>query len=90
VLIGAVYLSGDWTDTTLRSLHESGALSIASVRDGMAIMSAAGELKTAFAHAIPSTWLYAGLTAGALLYAFLFGLGSAAYRTLYLKPQDGR
>jgi uncharacterized membrane protein YfcA len=89
-LVGGLYLSGDWSAITLRSWHESGALSVASVRDSMAILTAAGELGAVFAHAIPSTWLYAGLTAGALLYAFLFGLGSAAYRTLYLNPHDGR
>jgi hypothetical protein len=89
-LIGGVYLTGAWTAATMHSLHQSGALSIGTVRDGMALMTAAGELATVFAHAIPATWFYAGLTAGALLYAFLFGLGSAAYRTLYLTPQDGR
>jgi len=89
-LIGGVYLTGGWTAATVRSLQASGVLSIGTVRDGMTIMSAAGELASVFTHAIPATWGYAGLTAGALLYAFLFGLGSAAYRTLYLTPQDGR
>jgi hypothetical protein len=42
------------------------------------------------AGAIPAAWLYGSLTAGALLYAALFGLGAAAYRILYLKPFDGR
>jgi len=40
--------------------------------------------------AIPATWLYLGLTAAALLYASLFGLGTAAYRVLYLRPLNGR
>jgi len=40
--------------------------------------------------AIPTTWLLPGLAAAALLYAFLFGLGAAAYRLLYLQPHDGR
>jgi len=89
-LVGGAYLTGGWTAAAVHSLRESGALSIGTVRDGMAIMTAAGELAAVFAHAIPSTWGYVGLTAGALLYAFLFALGSAAYRTLYLTPQDGR
>ncbi len=32
---------------------------------------------------IPSVWLYAGVAGLAALYATLFGLGAAAYRTLY-------
>jgi hypothetical protein len=36
--------------------------------------------------AIPTTWLYGGIAAGAMLYVILFGLGAAAYRTLYLQP----
>jgi hypothetical protein len=32
---------------------------------------------------IPSVWLYSGLAAVAALYAAFFGLGAAAYRTLY-------
>jgi hypothetical protein len=86
-LIGGVYLSSGWT---VHSLHDSGALSNTAVREALALATATGELAVVFAHAIPSTWLYAGLTAGALLYAFLFGLGSAAYRTLYLMPQAGK
>jgi hypothetical protein len=35
--------------------------------------------------AVPPTWLYEGAAVGAVLYALLFGLGAAAYRTLYLK-----
>lgn len=32
---------------------------------------------------IPSTWLYGGLAFAATMYVALFGLGAAAYRTLY-------
>jgi len=35
-------------------------------------------------------WLDSALAAGAVLYAMLFGLGALAYRTLFLKPLDGR
>jgi len=38
---------------------------------------------------MPSTWLLLGLRAATLLYAFLFGLGAAAYRLLYLQPHEG-
>jgi hypothetical protein len=36
-------------------------------------------------HAIPTIWLYAGAAVGFTLYAVLFGLGTFAYRTLYVQ-----
>jgi hypothetical protein len=36
-------------------------------------------------HAIPVEWLYAGAAVGFTLYVVLFGLGTFAYRTLYVK-----
>ncbi len=35
------------------------------------------------AHNIPSLWIYGALAAIAVLYVTLFGIGAAAYRTLY-------
>jgi hypothetical protein len=32
---------------------------------------------------LPTTWLYGGLAAIAVLYAALVGLGATAYRTLF-------
>ncbi len=89
-LVGMVILGGNWTAATVQSLHASGALSLSSGRQALAIMTAAAELATLFARAVPPAWIYAGLAAGAVLYAALFGLGAAAYRTLYLSPAKGR
>ncbi len=50
----------------------------------IAVVSAAGDALSALAHAIPSVWIYEALVIGAALYAVLFALGAAAYRTLYL------
>jgi len=36
-------------------------------------------------HTIPPLWLYSGAAVGFTLYAVLFGLGTFAYRTLYLR-----
>jgi len=36
-------------------------------------------------HAIPQVWLYTGAAVGFTLYAVLFGLGTFAYRTLYVQ-----
>jgi hypothetical protein len=43
-------------------------------------------VSTRIAHTLPLSWLYALLAMAAALYAVLFGLGIAAYRTLYLSP----
>jgi hypothetical protein len=49
-------------------------------------MSSAGGLAALLVRVIPPLWLYGGLGLGILLYVMLFGLGAAAYRTLYLWP----
>jgi hypothetical protein len=54
------------------------------------LLSLATAVEAIPARLIPPLWLDSALVAGALLYAMLFGLGAFAYRTLYLKPLDGR
>jgi hypothetical protein len=54
------------------------------------LAAVAGNLITLLARTVPPAWAYAGIAAGAMLYAVLFGLGAAVYRTLYLQPQNGR
>lgn len=74
-----------WTLAGVRSLSASSALArMPSARTAGAIMAALQELAAALARAIPADWLYGGLALSAALYAALFGLGVAAYRTLYL------
>jgi hypothetical protein len=41
------------------------------------------ELGNSVVSTIPSLWLYGGLAFAAVIYAAFFGLGAAAYRTLY-------
>ena len=89
-LMGLVLLGGNWTAAAVQSLHGSGALPLSAARQAVALFTAAGELLLVLANAIPSTWLYAGLAAGSVLYAVLFGLGAAAYRTLYLTTLNGK
>jgi len=83
-LSGLARLGGAWAVVGVRSLHETGALSMPWGRQAMTIMGVAGELTALLADAVPPTWLYDGLAVSAVLYAALFGLGVAAYRTLYL------
>jgi hypothetical protein len=79
VLIGLTLLAGPWT-TAVGSW----------IRQAAAITGTVGNLVASLVDAIPAAWLLPGLAAAALLYAFLFGLGAAAYRLLYLQPHDGR
>ena len=73
----------------LRYLNDSGALSLAWAREAVVLMASAGNLLTSLWRAVPPAWAYAGLAVCAALYAVLFGLGAAVYRTLYLEPQNG-
>jgi anti-sigma factor RsiW len=79
VLIGITLLGGPWT-TAVDSW----------IRQAAVITGTVGNLGASLVDAIPASWLLLGLTVAALLYAFLFGLGAAAYRLLYLQPHDGR
>ena len=86
-LIGITLLGGPWT-TAMGSLQGAGAMG-SWMRQAAAITGTVGNLGASLLDAVPGTWLLWGLAAAALLYAFLFGLGAAAYRLLYLQPHDG-
>jgi hypothetical protein len=88
-LIGLAFVCGATAMDSLRTLHDSGALSLAWAREAVVLMTSAGNLLTSLWRAVPPAWAYAGLAVCAALYAVLFGLGAAAYRTFYLEPQNG-
>jgi hypothetical protein len=88
-LIGLAFVGAAAVMDSLRSLNDSGALSLAWAREAGVLMSSAGSLLTSLWRAVPAAWAYAGLAVCAALYAVLFGLGAAVYRTLYLEPQNG-
>ena len=48
-----------------------------------AVVANVGDFFGLLYRSIPPLWLYGGLAFVALMYAALFGLGAAAYRTLY-------
>jgi hypothetical protein len=83
-VIGFTVLDGSWAITASRVLTALGSGSTwwTSVS---ALESAVGWTGL-LVHVIPPFWLYGAMAAGALLYAALFGLGAAAYRTLYCQP----
>jgi hypothetical protein len=88
-LAGLVLLGGSWLAVATRAPEVAGPAS-AWVARAAAVTDAAGNLAASLADAVPQGWLQLGLTAAAVLYACLFGLGAAAYRLLYLQPQTGR
>lgn len=47
------------------------------------IFTGLGDFTALLLHSIPPIWLYGGLACLAGVYVTLFGLGAAAYRTLY-------
>jgi hypothetical protein len=51
----------------------------------VAVARSAVEVAVLLIRVIPVTWIYGGLAAGIVLYAALFGLTAAAYRSLYLQ-----
>lgn len=87
-LVGALLLGGFSIFGDTRSFDVIAGLLISWAQPALAIMSTAGGLAALMLRVIPPFWLYGGLTLGALLYVALFGLGAAAYRTLYLQPSQ--
>lgn len=83
VLIGGILAGGASLMDIVQSLPASGERWLPWGRLAAALADAVGELAAAIAHAVPASWVYEGLIVSAVLYAALFGLGIAGYRTLY-------
>ena len=54
------------------------------------LLASGGNLVALLAGIAPPLWFYEGIAVCAVLYAALFGLGAALYRTLYLQAVNGR
>ena len=67
----------------------AGVRSLSWARQIGTLAASGGNLAALLARTAPPSWLYEGIAACAVLYAVLFGLGAAAYRTLYLQPSAG-
>ena len=66
----------------LRSSNVAGVETLHRTGDAV---SATVSLASLVLRAIPPMWLYGGAAFGFALYALLFGLGTFAYRTLYVQ-----
>jgi hypothetical protein len=86
--LAAALLAASWPFSPSGALAGAGARSaglwLPWARSALTLIDVARELDAALVRAMPLDWLYGLLAAAALLYAALFGLGAAAYRTLYL------
>jgi hypothetical protein len=87
-LVAATILGGVSAYLGDRSFNEASALVLGWVHPVLAVMSSAGGLASLLVRVIPPLWLYGMLGLGILLYLSLFGLGAAAYRTLYLRSSS--
>jgi hypothetical protein len=87
-LVAATILGGVSAYLGDRSFNEVSALVLGWVHPLLAVMSSAGGLASLLVRVIPPLWLYGTLGLGILLYVTLFGLGAAAYRTLYLRSSS--
>jgi hypothetical protein len=85
-LIGSTFFGGVSAFVGIGSLNGIGGLLLLWAKPLLVVMSSAGGLAALLVRVIPPLWLYGGMAVGAMLYVILFGLGAAAYRTLYLRP----
>jgi hypothetical protein len=69
-----------------RSVNQASAAVLSWVDPFLTLLSSVGGLASVLFRVIPPLWLYGTLGLGVFLYVTLFGLGAAAYRTLYLQP----
>jgi len=89
VLVAATILGGVSAYLGDRSFDEASAVLLSWAHPFLTVVSSAGGLLALLLHVIPPLWLYGILGAGIFLYVTLFGLGAAAYRTLYLPSSAG-
>jgi hypothetical protein len=88
----AALLAASWPWAPGAELAGAGARAAGSwlpwARSVLILIDVAREVEAALVRAVPLDWLYGAMAAGALLYTALFGLGAAAYRTLYIDPSS--
>jgi hypothetical protein len=74
-----------WLLGSLRGapLHMAGARPVMQIEAAGKVVETLAAAGTWILDGIPSPWLYSTVLAGVALYAMFFGLGAAAYRTLY-------
>jgi hypothetical protein len=64
---------------------EVAGTAVSWTKTGAGALSATGSAFASLVHAVPPLWLYGTAAFAFVLYALLFGLGTVAYRTLYVQ-----
>jgi hypothetical protein len=65
--------------------REAFAAQLTWMENGLVVIRAIGDFFDIMLRTIPPLWLYGGLAFIGAMYVALFGLGAAAYRTLYAR-----
>jgi hypothetical protein len=86
VLVGGTILGGVSAFVGTGAFNEIARIAFSWAQPLLAVIASAGGLAALLIRVVPPAWLYGAITFGTLLYVALFGLGAAAYRTLYLRP----
>ena len=86
VLIGASLLDTRWSTLGAGVWRQAFSWAASWAYPAVGAIVSTTAVSTRIVDTLPANWLYALLAIGAALYVALFGLGVAAYRTLYLSP----
>jgi hypothetical protein len=78
-------IAGVMSLTSFVGSREVAGTAISWVHSGAEALSATASMCSLVVRAIPPSWLYGMAVCGFALYALLFGLGTVAYRTLYVE-----
>jgi hypothetical protein len=89
VLVVVTVLAAAAANANLGSLGASRALATSVLRDASVFFVITRTLGVSLASILSSSWVLGCLIASAALYAALFGLAIAGYRTLYLNADPG-
>jgi len=88
-IVGLIVL-GSWTGAGAGALQEIQLLSTSWTHPAVAAVVSATGWAAFLGRVIPQDWLYGGVAVGMVLYSLLFGLGAAAYHTLYRPALAGQ
>lgn len=79
-LMATVWVMGDFDRANFTSAFSNQFAWLERLRNAL---TAIADYSMLVFHSIPPVWLYGGLACLAAVYVTLFGIGAAAYRTLY-------
>jgi hypothetical protein len=88
VLIALSVVVAATANSRFGSLGVAKALSTSMLHDASVFLVITRTLHVSLSSILTSPWVLGGLAAGAALYAALFGLAIAGYRTLYLNADS--